>query len=112
MSMVHIKPGSKHVLLQDVAGAMWREPVGNPNASIGAVPFMLTKGSILTAGLHCITHRWAGPVEGQWFSSGPSAWHVFVLQPGQKLLKPLDDYGPMGALVIDDPSGEDVCADA
>lgn len=112
MSRLHITPGTKHRITREIKVSMLSEPVGNTHFDLPWVRCVFEKGTIFTAGLPCVYHSVFGREEYQWFSSGAEAWHMFDLRPGQTLLEPLQDYGPMGALVVDDPSGEDVCADA
>lgn len=109
---LHITPGTKHRITRGVSIGKWSEPIGAPSSVYGWEVAWLEKGTILTAHLHCMYQRLASTSEAQWFRSGLESWHVLTLSPGQTLLEPLQDYGPMGALVVDDPSGEDVCADA
>lgn len=110
MSRLHITPGTKHQMTWGMRSTVLDEPVGNVSLSLDWRDCWLEDGAILTAGLPCTYHGPFRTEEAQWFSSGPRSWHMFFLRPGQTLLEPLQDYGPMGALVVDDPSGEDVCA--
>lgn len=110
MSRLHITPGTKHRITWRIHTGRLAEPVGNVSLSLAWG--WLEEGTILTAGLPCTYYGLFHTEEAQWFSSGPRSWHILFLKPGQTLLEPLQDYGPMGALVVDDPSGEDVCADA
>lgn len=109
---LHITPGTKHRMTKSANLCRLAEPVGEPSISLAWGSCYLEEGTILTAGMPCTYHSVYSTEEGQWFSSGPNAWHLLFLKPGQTMLVPVQDYGPMGALVVDDPSGEDVCADA
>lgn len=109
---LHITPGTKHRTTCGVYSSRLDEPIGNVSLGLAWGDCYLEEGTTLTAGLPCTYHSPYGATEAQWFSSGPRSWHMLFLRPGQTLLEPVQDYGPMGALVVDDPSGEDVCADA
>lgn len=89
--------------------AYWLEPTGIPVPNSAGIT-SIAQGDVLTAGIE--------PKPGvRWFKlsgarSGHTLWLILYESELDVLLEPLDDYGPMGALVVDDPSGEDVCADA
>ncbi len=130
MSALVLRVGSRHRTTADLLLGMWREPHGAPSAKEGclasklqatAVPTPIRAGlkfetvpagTEMVAGMTCVYQGYTAEFDGQWFTDGPARWFVFVLERNQTMLEPVQDYGPMGALVVDDPSGEDVCADA
>lgn len=112
MSRLNIKPGTKHRLTRRVIGHSLQEPVGDPHFRLDWRSSFLEKGAVVTAGITCIyTDSPGRTLEAQWFYAGPETWHLFTLRPGQTLLQPIDTHPPMGALVVDDMSGDDICAD-
>lgn len=112
MSALILRVGSKHRLTENLRLGVWGEPKGNPSLIDDYVLTDVPKGTELAAGLTCLYGTGPHKKQAQWFTDGRGRWFVFILERDQTLLEPLDDYGPMGALVVDDPSGEDVCADA
>lgn len=107
-----LRAGSKHRTTYVLHLGMWKEPTGNPSISGACELATVPTGTEVVAGMPCTYKGVVAQMQAQWFTDGPGRWFVFILSRGQTLLEPLQDYGPMGALVVDDPSGEDVCADA
>lgn len=112
MTALVLRVGSRHRTTSDLRLGMWKEPHGAPSVKEGWKFETVPAGAEMVAGMTCVYQGRTSEFDGQWFTDGPARWFVFILERGQTLLEPLDDYGPMGALVVDDPSGEDVCADA
>lgn len=109
---LEMKAGSKHRVKRPLNLGCWPEPKGAPSYWDPRGIVVVPAGTVITAGLPCEYKNSVGSEAGQWFTDGPDRWFVLTLSPNQTILEPLAVYGPMGALVVDDMSGDDICADA
>lgn len=114
MNPNRIKPGDRVRLHTFHEVCLWGEPAGDvPDPDDHPrrwVPGYARPGTILVAGHKAI---WRRDVPIRWYRiENGGGWFPLGLVRESTLLEWLPDYGPMGALVIDDPTGEDVCADA
>lgn len=114
MNPNRIKPGSRLRLRVLKEAFLWREPAGDVEEPAKRfsewVPGYIQPWAVLVAGQKA---TWSRVTPVRWYRiEGDGRWFPLSLSRESELLEWLPDRGPMGALVIDDMSGDDICADA